>query len=119
MCVRLDKPAYVAYHIQNSASRRKNEMSEQFDPVLAYHQATKRHFHRFARGPGRLDWATQPDPFRRYRDALVIHLDQPHPSGTGIGCFFDDGVHELSGLGTMAYQSLYHFTVGFAVKIHA
>ncbi len=32
--------------------------------------------------------------------------------GTGIGCYFDDGVHELLGLQDSTLQSLYHFTVG-------
>jgi SagB-type dehydrogenase family enzyme len=32
--------------------------------------------------------------------------------GTGIGCFFDDPVHELFGIEGTAWQSLYHFTVG-------
>lgn len=32
--------------------------------------------------------------------------------GTGIGCFFDDQVHELLGLKDLQWQSLYHFTVG-------
>jgi SagB-type dehydrogenase family enzyme len=32
--------------------------------------------------------------------------------GTGIGCFFDDEVHDLLGLSDDRYQSLYHFTVG-------
>ena len=31
---------------------------------------------------------------------------------TGIGCFFDDPVHDVLGLRGMQYQSLYHFTVG-------
>lgn len=35
--------------------------------------------------------------------------------GTGIGCFFDDGVHDLLGLGD-AWQDLYHFTVGGALE---
>jgi SagB-type dehydrogenase family enzyme len=35
--------------------------------------------------------------------------------GTGIGCFFDDAVHELLGLEDTATQTLYHFTVGRAV----
>ena len=39
-----------------------------------YHQATKHHFNRFARSTGYLDWATQPDPFRRYSGAPVIAL---------------------------------------------
>lgn len=32
--------------------------------------------------------------------------------GTGIGCYFDDPVHELIGLTGEVVQSLYHFTVG-------
>lgn len=31
---------------------------------------------------------------------------------TGIGCFFDDPVHELLGLQNTMYQSIYHFSVG-------
>lgn len=33
-------------------------------------------------------------------------------SATGIGCFFDDPVHEVLGLRGSNYLSLYHFTVG-------
>ncbi|XP_031269721.1 uncharacterized protein LOC116128168 [Pistacia vera] len=33
-------------------------------------------------------------------------------SATGIGCFFDDPVHQLLGLTGSNFQSLYHFTVG-------
>ncbi|RVW76926.1 hypothetical protein CK203_051582 [Vitis vinifera] len=33
-------------------------------------------------------------------------------SATGIGCYFDDAVHELLGLRGSSFQSLYHFTVG-------
>ncbi|MEQ1573198.1 MAG: SagB/ThcOx family dehydrogenase [Vicinamibacterales bacterium] len=49
------------------------------NPVLRYHEATKHHFGRFARSPGYLDWATQPDPFRRYAGVRLSHL--PHGSG--------------------------------------
>lgn len=35
--------------------------------------------------------------------------------GTGIGCFYDDAVHELLGLTDERWQSLYHFTVGAAL----
>ncbi len=49
------------------------------NPVLRYHEATKHHFGRFARSPGSLDWATQPDPFRRYAGVRLSHL--PHGSG--------------------------------------
>lgn len=36
--------------------------------------------------------------------------------GTGIGCFFDDAVHEIMGFDDNHYQSLYHFTVGKPIE---
>ncbi|MDX1726030.1 MAG: SagB/ThcOx family dehydrogenase [Pseudomonas sp.] len=48
-------------------------MTEQ-DAVRAYHQLSKHQPQRFAPGPGQLDWATQPAPFRRYAGARLIEL---------------------------------------------
>jgi SagB-type dehydrogenase family enzyme len=45
--------------------------------VLRYHQQTKHHLDRHARSLGFLDWATQPDPFRRYDGAPLVSLEQP------------------------------------------
>jgi len=52
--------------------------------VLEYHERTKHHFDRYARSLGYLDWATQPDPFRRFDGAPQLPLDQPplHPQPT-------------------------------------
>ena len=36
--------------------------------------------------------------------------------GTGIGCFFDDSVHETLGLTDDTFQSVYHFTVGTPIE---
>lgn len=33
-------------------------------------------------------------------------------SGTGIGCFLDDAVHDILGLKNNRFQTIYHFTVG-------
>ena len=41
---------------------------------MRYHERTKHHFYRFAAGPGGLDWANQPDPFRRYAGAPLTRL---------------------------------------------
>ena len=46
--------------------------------VRAYHDATKHHFNRFARSMGRLDWASQPAPFRSFQGAREIPL-APRP----------------------------------------
>jgi nitroreductase len=35
---------------------------------------------------------------------------------TGIGCYFDDVLHQALGLRDRAWQSLYHFTVGTPVE---
>jgi SagB-type dehydrogenase family enzyme len=51
-------------------------MPDKLDKVIACHEATKHHYHAYAPGPGMLDWATQPDPFRRYAGAELLHLDK-------------------------------------------
>jgi SagB-type dehydrogenase family enzyme len=48
--------------------------STDLETVLRYHERTKHHFNRFAAGPGGLDWANQPDPFRRYAGAPLTRL---------------------------------------------
>ena len=40
--------------------------------VVAYHERTKHHYHRYAASLGYMDWATQPDPFRRYAGAALV-----------------------------------------------
>lgn len=75
----------------------------------------------------------QPQP-RRYRQGLqeagligqmlYLHAEAAGLAGTGIGCFFDDSLHQLLGLDrspaglhadSAALQSLYHFTIGLPV----
>lgn len=36
--------------------------------------------------------------------------------GTGIGCFYDDSMHQLLGLSSTRFQTLYHFTIGRGVE---
>src|SRR5262245_4019333 len=42
--------------------------------VRDYHVRSKHQLERYAPGPGYLDWATQPDPFRIYAGAARIEL---------------------------------------------
>lgn len=44
------------------------------DRVIQYHIRTKHHFNRYARSSGYLDWANQPNPFRRFEGAGLISL---------------------------------------------
>lgn len=49
--------------------------------VLAYHQATKHQFNAYAKGPAKLDWVNQPNPFRRYPGAPLLALTRNLPVG--------------------------------------
>jgi len=58
----------------------------------------------------------------RYRDLyrecgllgqlLYLEAEAAGLAGTGIGCYFDDAVHQLLELADRRFQVLYHFTVG-------
>jgi SagB-type dehydrogenase family enzyme len=48
-------------------------------PAIEYHERTKHRGDRYARSLGYLDWANQPDPFRRYEGARRVPLERPEP----------------------------------------
>ncbi len=50
--------------------------------VRTYHQRTKHFPGHFAPGPGYLDWANQPDPFRRFSGAPMVELPLVPDDGT-------------------------------------
>lgn len=47
---------------------------------------------------------------------LYLEAEAAGVRATGIGCFFDDPVHEIVALKDQTLQSLYHFTVGGPVE---
>ena len=47
---------------------------------------------------------------------LYLEAEAAAARATGIGCFYDDPVHDALGLSGHEYQSLYHFTVGIPVE---
>ena len=50
--------------------------------IIAYHDRTKHHPERYANGPRGLDWANQPDPFRRFSGAPAFRLPLAGPDET-------------------------------------
>lgn len=48
--------------------------SPEIETLMAYHEQTKHHFHKYADTPHGLQWASQPDSFRRYHGASLIAL---------------------------------------------
>jgi hypothetical protein len=57
---------------ENTVAARDEPGPQRIDTVLRYHQQSKHHFFRYAPGPDHLDWANQPDPFRRYTGAALV-----------------------------------------------
>ncbi len=47
---------------------------------------------------------------------LYLEAEAAGARSTGIGCYFDDPVHDVLGLADNQFQSLYHFTVGVPVE---
>jgi SagB-type dehydrogenase family enzyme len=47
---------------------------------------------------------------------LYLEAEEAGIRATGIGCYFDDPVHEVFGISSRDWQSFYHFTVGGPVE---
>jgi nitroreductase len=47
---------------------------------------------------------------------LYLEAEATGGRGTGIGCFYDDAVHEVLGMTGRGWQSLYHFSMGVPVE---
>ena len=77
-------------------------MSEALDRVIAYHLRTKHQPQAMARGPARMDWANQPNPFRSYEGAppLSTWRDQ-------VSLMPRDGPSEPSALNIKSLSSLF------------
>ena len=67
--------------------------ADKIEAVMRYHERTKHQFNRYARGPGQLDWANQPNPFRRFDGEALVHLPILSP---------DEAPH------SPRYENLYH-----------
>lgn len=57
---------------------------------MQYHQETKHHFSRSARSLGYMDWANQPDPFRRFEGAPLISLPLLKPDDAPLSPLYED-----------------------------
>jgi SagB-type dehydrogenase family enzyme len=58
--------------------------------IIAYHERSKHQPERYAAGPHGLDWATQPNPFRRFANAPLVRLpltgrDETPPAASLFG----------------------------------
>ncbi|MEQ1600721.1 MAG: SagB/ThcOx family dehydrogenase [Methylophilaceae bacterium] len=76
-------------------------MLAEYDGVIANNPAAYRDLHREAGLIGQV---------------LYLQAEAHGLRGTGIGCFFDDPIHDLLGLSNETFQTIYHFTVGLSLE---
>ena len=69
---------------------RAAELLDPLEVVMRYHQETKHHFSRYARSLGYMDWANQPDPFRRYQGSPLIPLPLLKPYDDPVSPLYED-----------------------------
>lgn len=78
--------------------------------VKQYHQQTKHDFNRYARALGYLDWANQPNPFRRFEGAPLIRLPLLKPSQDPVSPLYEDlFVPNLISLQPLTVESISRF----------
>jgi SagB-type dehydrogenase family enzyme len=78
------------------------EPTNPIDRVIRYHIQTKHHFNRYARALGYLDWANQPDPFRRFVGAPLVSLPLLKPDEEPVSPAYD-AIYQS---GAIAWQSV-------------
>ncbi|MGV3582965.1 MAG: SagB/ThcOx family dehydrogenase [Methylophilus sp.] len=76
-------------------------MLAEYDAPIDYNASSYRDMHREAGVIGQV---------------LYLQAEAHGLRGTGIGCFFDDPVHQLLGLEDETFQTVYHFTVGLPME---
>ncbi len=64
--------------------------TDDIEAVMRYHERTKHRIDRYAPGPGELDWANQPNPFRRYEGAPLVRLPLLGPDDSPASPHYDD-----------------------------
>jgi SagB-type dehydrogenase family enzyme len=83
--------------------------------VMHYHHRTKHHFDRYARSAGSLDWAAQPDPFRRFAGSPTMPL--PLSSGESAAeydALFLPGRIPVQPVSRTAVSALLEYSLGLS-----
>jgi len=90
-------------------------MNKNLQMVYTYHNETKHAQHRYARSLGYMDWATQPDPYRSYKDTKQIELPLSFNNNTPIyKDIFDTKKSEIAPMCLESISQFFQFSLGLA-----
>ncbi|MGZ9159349.1 MAG: nitroreductase, partial [Nitrospira sp.] len=88
------------------------------DRVINYHVRTKHHFHKYARSLGFLDWANQPNPFRRFEGARLVRLpllaNNEAPESPSYDAMYHRGAVSAQSLTTSTLSRFFELTLGLS-----
>lgn len=80
-----------------------------------YHERTSHRLDGYARGPEALDWSAQPDPFRRFDGAPLIHLPLPvRELPVSYAALFPPGAVAPQALNLQNLASLFGLSLGIS-----
>lgn len=90
-------------------------MNKNLQMVYTYHNETKHAPTRYARSLGYMDWATQPDPYRSYKDTKQIKLPLSFTNSTlAYKEIFDEDTAEKAPLCIESISQFFQFSLGLA-----
>ncbi len=92
--------------------------TDPIDRVIRYHVQTKHHFNRYARALGYLDWANQPDPFRRFEGAPLIPLPlltpDEEPQSPSYDAIYSSGAVACQSISLRAFSRFFEFALALS-----
>jgi len=90
-------------------------MNNNLQMVYTYHNETKHSPQRYARSLGYMDWATQPDPYRNYKDTKKIDLVLSFHNNTPIyKDIFDLQKADIAPMCLESISQFFQFSLGLA-----
>jgi SagB-type dehydrogenase family enzyme len=88
------------------------------EQVIHYHIRTKHNFNRYARSLGYLDWANQPDPFRRFEGAQLISLPllkpDEEPLSPAYGAIYEQGAAPCQPVSLRTLSRFFEFALALS-----
>lgn len=101
-----------------SATSAEPASTDPIDRVIRYHIQTKHHFNRYARALGYLDWANQPDPFRRFVGAPLVSLPllkpDENPVSPAYNAVYQPGVVACQPINVRTLSRFFEFALALS-----
>jgi SagB-type dehydrogenase family enzyme len=103
---------FVALVLMAQASTITQAYSKDVNVVMKYHIQTKHYFNKYSRSLGYMDWANQPNPFRRFDGAQLVLLPFQPSSDVSYETLFRKGTVPSSRLSVGSISKFLELSLG-------